>query len=67
VKLCGTCNGYGFYNNDICEDCGGEGIDKRTTFVIGKISRRKPTDFEENERSNKKNKFDKKNATRGGY
>jgi DnaJ-class molecular chaperone len=66
VKLCGQCNGMGFVEDDICERCGGEGLENMTTFVVGKINRRKQLDYDEVQEK-KKHKFDKKNATRGGF
>lgn len=66
MKLCGRCSGVGMFNNDICVACDGEGVSSMTTFVVGKINRRKEKSYEEHQNS-KEVKIDKKNATRGEY
>lgn len=65
MKLCNICQGTGFNaDDDICSNCDGEGIVSKTTFTVGKISRRKELGYQEHQKS-KKVKFDKKNAVRG--
>lgn len=65
MKLCNTCKGHAFVNDDICNDCGGEGIVSATTFVVGKINRRKNLSHDEYQKKKaKETKFDKKNASR---
>ena len=67
MKICGACYGKGEVNYDICEVCGGEGIDTFSTFTVGKINRRKALSYEEAQsKKEKQMKFDKKNASRGG-
>lgn len=61
MKLCGACKGKGVINFNVCEVCGGEGIDVNSTFTIGKIQRRRSS---EQEIEPKRIKFDKKNASR---
>lgn len=70
MKLCGACQGKGEVNYEVCDVCGGEGLDTMATFQVGKISRRKQSEFKrehEDLQEKKKHKIDKKNATRGGF
>lgn len=63
MELCGTCNGHGFTESqDVCKNCDGEGIESApTTFVVGKMNRRKSLDYHEHQDS-KKPTIDKKNG-----
>lgn len=61
MKICGTCKGTGEVNYEICERCGGEGLDGTASFTVGKVQRRAKAEYEVQE---KKIKFDKKNASR---
>jgi DnaJ-class molecular chaperone len=65
LKLCSVCNGYGFVDDDICEVCGGDGLETSQTYKKKEVRKMK-LDYDERLES-KKYKFDKKNASRGGY
>lgn len=61
MKICNACRGTGEVNYEICSHCDGEGVDQTSTFTVGKVRRSKKAEFEVTE---KKIKFDKKNAQR---
>ena len=63
MKLCRSCKGKGIIGFDLCDDCGGEGLDPVASFTLGKNQRRKTAELEF-EKKDKKIKFDKKNASR---
>lgn len=63
MKICKGCAGKGVVGYDLCDKCGGEGLDQTASFTLGKNQRRKSADLEF-ERREKKVKFDKKNAAR---
>jgi DnaJ-class molecular chaperone len=64
MRLCRTCNGYGYVDNDICFVCNGEGIEESFNNHQRNI-RKKKFDDEEYSKPKKKNKIDKKNSSRG--